>query len=218
VHYSFDFDYTLADSSGGTIECATYALSALGFPAVGEEKIRGTIGLSLERTFYSLTNSKDDPAAAADFKRLFLEKADVAMLDHIVFFESAPVVLSKLKEEGHFVSIVSTKYRTRLTQALDRDGLAHLVDYIVGGDDVSQSKPHPEGLLMAVSASHISPNDTIYVGDSVSDGECAKRAGVRFIAVATGLTKRTRLEKWSPELILPNLSHLLDHVPAGGGH
>lgn len=208
MHYSFDFDYTLADSSGGTIECASHALETLGFPAADKAAIRGTIGLSLEKTFAALTRTVDDPALTAEFKRRFLERADVAMLDHIEFFESAPAVLSVLKEEGHFVSIVSTKYRTRLTQALHRDGLAELVDHIVGGDEVSQSKPHPEGLLMAIEASNLPKSETIYVGDSESDGECAQRAGVRFIGVMTGTTIRANLEKWSPVSVLSDLSNL----------
>ena len=130
------------------------------------------------------------------------------MLEHIRIYESVPKVLSKLKNDGHYVSIVSTKYRARLTQALERDGLTGLVDHIVGGDEVSQNKPDPEGLLIAIDASTFSKSNTIYVGDSESDGERARRAGVQFVAVTTGTTSRANLENWSPISVLSDLSDL----------
>ena len=43
----FDFDYTLADSSGGIIESINFALSRLGLPLAADAVIRRTIGLPL---------------------------------------------------------------------------------------------------------------------------------------------------------------------------
>ncbi len=53
-HYSFDFDYTLADSSTGAILCVNYALEKLGYPEQSDSDIRKTIGLSLQKSFESL--------------------------------------------------------------------------------------------------------------------------------------------------------------------
>ena len=61
---------------------------------------------------------------------------------------------------------------------------------------------------MAIEASNLPKSETIYVGDSESDGECAQRAGVRFIGVMTGTTIRANLEKWSPVSVLSDLSNL----------
>ena len=50
----FDFDYTLADSSRGVIDCIGYALGALRLPPVSEEAACRTIGLSLADTLAAL--------------------------------------------------------------------------------------------------------------------------------------------------------------------
>ena len=50
MHYSFDFDYTLADSSEGTIICVNHALLSVGYDTQQPNAIRQTIGLSLPRT------------------------------------------------------------------------------------------------------------------------------------------------------------------------
>ena len=64
MHYSFDFDYTLADSSSGAILCFNYALEKLGLPEQPESKIRKTIGLSLLLTIFTtiaFAEGYDDP-------------------------------------------------------------------------------------------------------------------------------------------------------------
>lgn len=54
----FDFDYTLADSSKGIIECIDYALRILGLTSVTTEVACENIGLSFDDTFFKLTGIK----------------------------------------------------------------------------------------------------------------------------------------------------------------
>jgi len=204
MHTSFDFDYTLADSSEGTVVCVDYALDALGISRRHPAEVKKTIGLSLERTFETLTGN-GEAEAAATFKHLFLSHAQHVMLNHIEFYSHTPIALQNLKRQGHYVSIVSTKLKERIEEALNRDGISDLVDDVVGGGCVAKNKPHPEGLLRAMKTSGISPEETVYIGDSVSDGECARRAGVAFIGVLSGTTAISELEQWNP-------SELLKHV------
>lgn len=208
MHLSFDFDYTLADSSDGAIACANFALRELGMQEADADKIRKTIGLSLTKTFESLGGDPDSPEAV-QFKRKFLEHSDQVMLDHIRLYPGTMDVIHMLKSKGHYISIVSTKRKKHIEAAVERDGLSGSVDLIVGGSCVENNKPHPEGLVRAMDKSGISIGQTLYTGDSVSDGECAARAGVRFIALLSGTTGHAELLKWGPVSILNNI----DEVP-----
>jgi phosphoglycolate phosphatase len=207
MHFSFDFDYTLADSSDGTVECANYALRKLGLSQRAPDKIKLTIGLSLERTFKALSGI-DSVLTAAEFKRHFLQRADEVVLGYIQFYKGVEVILNQLKSDGHYLSIVSTKHRNRINQALCRDGLDHLIDHVVGGDCVSKNKPDPEGLYMAMRKSRIASELTVYIGDSVSDSECAYRAGVRFVGLLSGTTRASALERWQPFAVLDHVNSL----------
>ena len=51
----FDFDLTLADSTKGIIECVNFVLERLNLPRADDERIKRTIGMSLENTFIRLT-------------------------------------------------------------------------------------------------------------------------------------------------------------------
>ena len=55
----FDFDYTLADSSQGAIECINFALTEMGLDCVPAEAACRTIGLSLSETFLTLGEHHD---------------------------------------------------------------------------------------------------------------------------------------------------------------
>lgn len=207
MHISFDFDYTLADSSEGTIECANHALDVLGLARGQPADIRKTIGLSLERTFQTLSGIQDADQAAA-FKMHFLAHAEHAMLDHIRFYEHTRATLEALKRRGHYTSIVSTKLRARIHEALERDGLDHLVNDVVGGDCVKSNKPDPEGLLRAMRTAGLPAEHTVYVGDSVSDGECASTAGVAFVGVLSGTTGSSALGRWQPVALFDHVGEL----------
>ena len=69
----FDFDYTLADSSDGVVECVNYALDALSFTPQPRDDIYRTIGLSLPHTFEALTGVTN-PVMQERFAHFFLDR------------------------------------------------------------------------------------------------------------------------------------------------
>lgn len=200
MHLSFDFDYTLADSSEGTVACANFAFRRMGMVERPPADIKRTIGLNLRKTYEVLCG--EDGELAAEFERHFFEHAEQVMLGHIRIYDGTTQVLRTLKEHGHYISIVSTKRKERIHEALVRDGLEDLVDDVVGGSCVRNNKPDPEGLMLAVSRSYNEISETVFVGDSVSDAECAYRAGVSFIGVLTGTTGREQLGRWGALAVL----------------
>lgn len=207
MHISFDFDYTLADSSEGSVICAKYALQSMGKPECSDADIKKTIGLSLDETYKQLVSDYSD-GDLPTFSSLFLRKADEVVVDCIKFYESTKESLVELKENGHYISIVSTKYTKRIMAALERDGLINLIDEVIGGDKVKDSKPSPEGLNMAIRTSGIDKQETLYVGDSKSDGLAARAAGVGYVAVLTGMTARDSISEFNPIKIIDDLKEL----------
>lgn len=197
----FDFDYTLADSSAGVIECVNHALRGMSLPAASEDAIRRTIGMSLPRTLVALT-SEDHADRADEFQRLFRERADVVIHDATRLFEFVPSLLDSLSRHGITLGIVSTKFRRRIEAVLQRDNLTGRFDVIVGGEDVEAFKPDPTGLRRAAARLGGNMERCLYVGDSVTDGETAQRAGVPFAAVLSGVTERDAFARYEPVMIL----------------
>jgi phosphoglycolate phosphatase len=130
------------------------------------------------------------------------------MSDLTVLYESVPATVQLLRESGLRLGIVSTKYRRRIHQVLQREAMMHGFELVIGGEDVEQHKPHPQGLFDAMKRLECSADSVVYVGDSVVDAELAKRANVPLIVVLSGTTPRSDFDSYSPLAILDTVSEL----------
>ena len=70
---------------------------------------------------------------------------------------------------------------------------------IVGADEVTHPKPHPEPVLKALNLLGAPPEETVFVGDSRHDIECGRAAGVKTAAVLWGPFARAHLEDLAPD-------------------
>jgi len=203
----FDFDYTLADSSRGVIECIAHAFINLKLPIPSSENIRKTIGMSLPNIFDTLAGKLSEPPYD-EFNRFFVEQADKVMLDRIVLFAQVKPAIEQLLERNLVLGIVSTKFRYRIQAFLERENIDDAFSIIIGGEDTAKHKPDPTGLMMALKYLGCVPEEVIYVGDSTTDAETARRAAVLFVAVLTGVTTEQDFNSYSPYAVIPNLVSL----------
>ncbi len=203
----FDFDLTLADPTKGTIECVNFALERLGLPHADDEQIKRTIGLSLEDTFLRLTKQTKSQDVSL-FISSFVERADQVMAELTLVFDSVPATTRRLSEMGFELGIVSTKFRYRIEEILAREGLLDRFRVIIGGEDVNEHKPHPSGLIAAMSRMQVDTDDVLYVGDSTVDALAAERAKVPFIAVLSGATSETEFNETAKIAVIDDISTL----------
>ena len=181
-----DFDYTLADSSAGVIDCVQSAQVTMELPVADPEAIRRTIGLSVPDTLAVLCGEEQRPRAE-QFAQLFRARADEVMVGHTRIYDGVPEMFAQLRSEQIKCAIATTKFRYRIEEILARDGLTDLVHCIVGAEDVQAHKPDPGCLLQVLESLRCSANQAIYIGDSAPDAGAAQRAGIDFVLVETGL-------------------------------
>ncbi len=106
--------------------------------------------------------------------------------------EGTNEALLRLREREVKIGVVTRGCRAYATAALKTTGLLDMVDIIVGRDDSTQAKPHPEPLIKALKALGIKAEEAVMVGDNVDDAQCAQGANVRFIGVkSTALVAET---------------------------
>ncbi len=200
----FDFDYTLADSSAGAVECIHYALQSMGEEMCSRSECCTTIGLSLHDTYIKLTG-KNDPQKTAVFSKRFIEKADQVMALNTHLYDGVGDLLHRLNATGFVLGIVSTKFRYRINQILGRYGLIDQFSEIIGGEDVIHHKPDPDGINLFIAKASIKPEEVLLVGDSLIDAETALRSGVDFMAVLTGSTQAEQFSVYSPKAIIESV-------------
>lgn len=212
----FDFDYTLADSSPGIIECTNYALQKLGLPVADQDAIRLTIGKTLAASYTQLTGRVDASEQSA-YARYFIARADKVMVDSTRLYSATRVVLPCLQLAGYQLGIVSTKYVDRLDGVLRRENLRQYVRVLIGGDQVERQKPAPDGLLLAARCIGVEPAKCLYVGDTPIDAQAASYAEMGFAAVLSGLSTRTDFAGVSAQVILADVGALPGWLDADEG-
>lgn len=190
----FDFDYTLANSEKGILLSFEHVLENHGFHNMDQEKIKKTIGLTLEDSFSVLTGETDREKLLA-WKSEYIEKANSVMTPNTFLYPGAIPLLEKIKDRGAKTGIISSKYRFRIMETIERYEIPHLLDHIIGVGDVKKAKPDPEGLLVAVKHFGVKPSQILYVGDNIVDALAAKAAGIDFVGVLTGTTTRAEFER-----------------------
>jgi len=211
----FDFDFTLADSTAGAIDCINHALQCLGLPNAPDRRVLESIGLSLPDTFAYITG-KTDPFMEESFARHFVARADEVMADLTVLYKDVPPVVRTLQAAGLAQGIVSGKFRYRIERIVAREQLVDCFPVIVGAEDTPYHKPHPAGLLQAMSRLGCQPDEVVYIGDHLVDAQAARGAGIGFVAVLTGMSGRQDFRECYRLLaIIDNLTRLPELLGVG---
>jgi beta-phosphoglucomutase len=83
---------------------------------------------------------------------------------------------------------------------IKQSGIENLLDAIVDGHQIENSKPDPEAFLLAAKKVGISPGNCLVVEDAVTGIESARRAGMKALGIGT----RERLP--NADIVIPNLS------------
>jgi HAD superfamily hydrolase (TIGR01509 family) len=100
-------------------------------------------------------------------------------------------LIFKIRAAQVKIAVVSGALRSEVELVLNRAKLAQYFSAIVGGDDITASKPEPEGYLLAVErlnhqypSLNLKPSECLAIEDTLVGIQAAKRAGVKVVGVA----------------------------------
>ena len=131
------------------------------------------------------------------------------MTANTVLFPETSSVLNTLKERGSKIGIVSTKYRYRIMEFVEKEFPKGFFDIVVGAEDVTAHKPNPSGLILAIKHLQSDLEGCLYIGDSIIDAKTAQAIGVDFYGVLNGITTREELLVYPHVKIADNLNDLI---------
>lgn len=205
--YLFDFDYTLADAEAAILKCYRTVILRHGYPDVPDELIKRGIGKGITEIFRMLTGIEDN-ILLERYSVDYIREADGYMTDNTFLYPQVIPSLSKLKQRGNKLGIVSNKLSRRLMEALVKYDIVDLFDVIIGSEDMDELKPSPAGIYAAMERLGAEKEEVLYVGDSLVDAETAQNAGVAFAAVTTGVTSADEFGCMPNTIVIKDLSML----------
>jgi pyrophosphatase PpaX len=205
----FDLDGTLIDSIELILTSARYAFAKMERECPPDSEWLAGIGIPLFTMFGRYAR---DDADRANFIAAYREH-QLANHDRLVrCYDGVVDTVAALRGRGHDIGIVTSKSEALAYRGLAHVGLARFVDTIVGCDSSARHKPDPEPVRIALHRLACSPQNALFVGDSVHDVNAGNAAGVTTVAATWGAFSRTDLEAGSPSTYLDDISGILGLV------
>jgi HAD superfamily hydrolase (TIGR01549 family) len=204
----FDLDGTLIDSFQAIYLSFRHTYEGLGLSPLSYEEVKGSIGYGLNYSFRDLLGEERVTQAVA----LFRKKYEEVYRSHTRLLADARTVVEDLYGRGTKLSVATNKLGRFAREIFRHFEMENFFVTIVGDEDVTRNKPHPEMLVHALREMGLPKEAVVFVGDSGIDIQTGKNAGVRVFAVATGLAPKEDLEKAQPARVLERLADLLDYV------
>ena len=205
----FDFDGTLCDSAEQIVGAIKKAGNDIGLTNIQDEQARQSIGQGLHHFALKLTNN--DNAKANEFfdayKRNFRAEVDSGGIYVSPLFEGAQEAVISLVKDGWFTGIVTNKGRAGLNHLLQTHGIGHLFDLTFTVDE-KQPKPSPEMIIDAVNDCGVELSNTVLIGDTIYDAQCASSAGISFVGVGWGYNSAEMLIQYGARMIVNDFSQL----------
>ncbi|WP_299148706.1 HAD-IA family hydrolase [uncultured Tateyamaria sp.] len=184
----FDLDGTLADTSGDLLAAANVCFRDMGLgdvlgPTDAGVALRG--GRAMLRAGLMRVGQMEE-ATIDRYYHMLLEAYGADISTHTVIYPGAMAAVETLKSQGHAVGICTNKPEGLAEQLLRDLGVRDAFGSLVGADTLPVRKPDPEPLFEATRRLGVDPRACLLVGDSDTDRNTARAAGVPSVLVTFG--------------------------------
>ncbi len=207
----FDLDGTLADTAPDLTAALNHALAELGRPPIPAEDVRHMVGhgaRALLRKGLAATGECTEDLIEQGFP-IFLDYYEAHIADHSRPFAGVETALAALEAAGVAIAVCTNKLEGLTHRFLAAMGWEGRFAAIVGGDTLPVRKPDPAPLFEAIARAG-GQGPAAFVGDSITDTDTAKAAGIPCVALSFGFSDRPASELGADRLI----DHWDELIPA----
>ena len=210
----FDLDGTLADTSGDLLAAANVCFRDMG---LGDVLAAGAdTGVALRGSRAMLRHGLErvgqyDAETVERYYPVLLEAYGAAIDVHTELFPGAMAAVETLRTDGYGVGICTNKTEALADLLLSRLGVRGAFASLIGRDTLSVPKPDAEPLREAARRAGGDPERCILIGDSDTDRETARAAGVPCVLVTFGPSGED-MAALNPEALLERFEDLPEVV------
>lgn len=205
----YDLDGTLVDTLADIADATNHMLRTLNAPPMPADTIRRFVGRGVHELVKACLRI-DDVQRIEEGVAIYRAYYAQHLLDHSRLYPGATAVLD------HFASrtqaVITNKPNPFSKQILETLGVARYFVDIVAGNSGYPRKPDPSSVRALISAAHVTPQETIFIGDSTIDIDTGRNAGITTVAVLHGLSDEPELTLAKPDLLVRDFVELLNYV------
>lgn len=200
----FDLDGTLIDTAPDFTIVVNKLLAEHDKDALSHETIQLNVSngaRALIKTAFAIDETHDDFADL--LQRLLDLYFDQLNSTAATLYPGLDDLLAQLEAQDIPWGIVTNKPEKYSARLLEKLKLSSRCSVLVCPDHVTDTKPHPEPIFLALEKLSQNSERCVYIGDHIRDIQAAKNADVIAIAAAYGyLAEDAKVEEWYADFIL----------------
>lgn len=212
--FIFDLDGTLANTLNSIAYFGNRALEAYGLPPVETAQYRYMVGNGAVKLVHRMLAASGNDTEV-NFTKVFPLYNDSYDADFMYLTEAYPGVpeaLARLKEQSLTLAVLSNKPHPTTLKVVHNLYGEGLFDAVYGQREGIPLKPDPAALCTVMAELGVTPEECVYVGDTATDMQTGKGAGIFTIGVLWGFRDEEELRENHADVIIKEADELLNYT------
>ena len=206
----FDLDGTLLDTLQDLADSTNRCLARLGLPGHPAQSYRYFVGDGLSNLARRvLPVERRDPATVEALEELFNQDYTGHWADRTRPYEGIAGLLDALSARGRPMAVLSNKPHAFTVEMVRHFLGSWRFAAVFGARDSHPRKPDPAAALEISTEMGLAPAQVLYAGDTRTDMETARNAGMFAVGVLWGFRPRAELEESGAQALVSRPAELL---------
>ena len=205
----FVLDGTLVDTAPDLMRAHNHVMKKFGYPTKSTEEIRNLVGQGagamLGRSIWGQAKKEFGKVEDEKIKRQmvtdFVDFYGKNIVNESTLIDGVKDFLIWCKEKNISMAVCTNKQEHLAIDLLKKIGIYDFFEYVAGHNTFDYCKPDPRHLTSVVEILGGDLKKTLMVGDSETDANAAKAAGIPVILLEDGYTEKNTTEIYHNHLI-----------------
>ncbi len=205
----FDLDGTLVDTAPDLMRAHNHVMNKFGYPTKSTEEIRNLVGQGagamLGRSIWGQAKKEfgkvQDEKIKKEMVKEFVDYYGKNIVNESKLIDGVKDFLIWSKEKKISMGVCTNKQEHLAIDLLKKIGIYDFFDYVAGHNTFDYCKPDPRHLTSVVEILDGDLKKTLMIGDSETDANAAKAAGIPVILLEDGYTEKNISEIYYNHLV-----------------
>ena len=205
----FDLDGTLVDTAPDLMHAHNHVMKKYGYPTKSTEDIRNLVGQGagalIGRSIWGQAKKEfsrvKDLSIKDEMTKEFINYYGKNILNKSTLINGVKDFLFWCKKENISMGVCTNKTEHLAVDLLKKIGIYDFFEYVAGHNTFDYCKPDPRHLTSVIEILDGNLKKSLMIGDSETDANAAKAAGIPVILLEDGYTEKNTTEIYHNHLI-----------------
>ena len=205
----FDLDGTLVDTAPDLMRAHNHVMKKFGYPTKSTEEIRNLVGQGagamLGRSIWGQAKKEfgkvQDDKIKKEMVKDFVDFYGKNIVNESTLINGVREFLLWSKKNDISMAVCTNKQEHLAIDLLKKIGIFNFFEYVAGHNTFDYCKPDPRHLTSVIEILDGDIKKTLMIGDSETDANAAKSAGIPVILLEDGYTEKNITEIYHNHLV-----------------